>query len=268
MPISATEAVSLYTKLHQQLQKTRNINNKRKSINEDIINGNRRKSRKTEAVKTISVADLKGQLPMQQLPVQQLAHITNAPWMTVRVKSTSPQLSCPTSIQETTVPETVVPKTTDLETTVLAADSVPNVRVYSNDMSDACKHKCHICGKLITLTTMRAHTKNNHGLAIKEYMEQFGNYREQMAREVYHQCKLCGEDILLDGDELHKHCNKHRIRMKEYTAQFISLVTDFRGRKTEVEDGSQKVEKEEKTSSKSVLDTILDIENLVESIYA
>jgi len=56
--------------------------------------------------------------------------------------------------------------------------------------------------------------------------------------------------------------------MKEYTAQFISLVTDLRGRKAEVEEENLKIEKEEKTNSKSVLDTILDIENLVESIYA
>merc|ERR1719184_196449 len=140
-------------------------------------------------------------------------------------------------------------------------------KVFSNDMADCCTHRCRVCGRETTLTSMRAHTKTHHGMNIKEYTDMYGDYRTQMAREVYHKCGLCGEELLLDGDELHKHCNRHRIRMKEYTAEFVVLLGQT-GRKSLVEDDLQDtVIKKETGDDRSVWKTP-DIESLVESIYA
>ena len=94
-------------------------------------------------------------------------------------------------------------------------------RQLSNSMSDCCTHLCRICGKSVTVTGMRNHTRTSHGIAISVYAAQFGNYREKMEKVMWHKCGLCAKVFLLDGDEIHKHCNSHRIMMAEYTKMFI-----------------------------------------------
>ena len=94
-------------------------------------------------------------------------------------------------------------------------------RQFSNSMSDACTHLCRLCGKSVTVTGMRNHTRTSHGIAISAYTAQFGNYREKMEKVMWHKCGLCAKVFLLDGDEIHKHCNSHRIMMAEYTKMFI-----------------------------------------------
>ena len=139
-------------------------------------------------------------------------------------------------------------------------------RVFSNDMSNACTHKCCICGKLVTLTGMRAHTKCYHDMPIKDYIEKYGNYRTQLAKVFYHKCGLCQEEILLDGDELHKHCNRHKILMKDYTAQFIkSAVHTNREETTKIEVKQDKLEIIPDSKEKGLCETIQDIENILDS---
>ena len=94
-------------------------------------------------------------------------------------------------------------------------------RQLSNSMSDCCTHLCRICGKSVTVTGMRNHTRTSHGIAISVYAKEFGNYREKMEKVMWHKCGLCAKVFLLDGDEIHKHCNSHRIMMAEYTKMFI-----------------------------------------------
>ena len=94
-------------------------------------------------------------------------------------------------------------------------------RQLSNSMSDCCTHLCRICGKSVTVTGMRNHTRTTHGVPILAYTAQFGNYREQLEKVMWHRCGLCAKVFVLDGDEIHKHCNSHRIMMAEYTKMFI-----------------------------------------------
>ena len=94
-------------------------------------------------------------------------------------------------------------------------------RQFSNSMGDCCTHLCRLCGKSVTVTGMRNHTRTSHGIAIGAYTAQFGNYREKMEKVMWHKCGLCAKVFLLDGDEIHKHCNSHRIMMAEYTKMFI-----------------------------------------------
>ena len=42
-----------------------------------------------------------------------------------------------------------------LRSTANTTSTTAPARVFSNDMSDCCKHKCHICGKGVALTGMR-----------------------------------------------------------------------------------------------------------------
>ena len=91
----------------------------------------------------------------------------------------------------------------------------------SNDMADCCVHQCRLCDKLVSLTSLRSHTRTSHRLNIKDYVKQFGNYREQLHTVTWHSCGLCQKEILLDGDEIHKHCRAHGVTMAEYSNLFI-----------------------------------------------
>ena len=94
-------------------------------------------------------------------------------------------------------------------------------RVYSDDLSDCCKHRCQICQKEYGVTAMRFHAKNKHGTSIREYQEEYGNIKENMTKVVWHKCKLCPEEFLLDTDDIHRHATiKHQISLKEYNFRF------------------------------------------------
>lgn len=61
-----------------------------------------------------------------------------------------------------------------------------------------------------------------HNLSVKEYQAQYGIIKDSMSKVTWHKCQLCSEDILLDGDVIHRHANvKHRMSMKEFTSRFI-----------------------------------------------
>ena len=101
-------------------------------------------------------------------------------------------------------------------------DEVPEEeRTLSNNIAECCTHLCRICGKSVTVKGMRNHTRTFHGFPISTYTAQFGNYREKLEKATWHKCGLCAKVFLLDGDEIHKHCNSHRIMMAEYTKMFI-----------------------------------------------
>ena len=92
---------------------------------------------------------------------------------------------------------------------------------FSADMADCCSHQCRMCDKLVSLTGMRSHTRASHHITIKEYMEQFGSYRAQLHTVTWHKCGVCNEEILLDGDEIHKHCRSHGMPMAEYSNLYL-----------------------------------------------
>ena len=100
-------------------------------------------------------------------------------------------------------------------------------KVFSNDMTDACKTICKICQVELALTCMRGHTKSAHSMTVKEYKEQFGNYRDQIVRKVYHKCGVCTDEMLLDADTIHLHVRRHEITLKEYNAKFVKRARNI-----------------------------------------
>ena len=108
-------------------------------------------------------------------------------------------------------------------------------RIYSNDMAHCCKHQCRVCNKIYTMTAMRGHTRT-HNITIKEYTDKYGSPRDNIITEVWHKCGLCFKEFLLDSDNVHKHANWHQMKLKEYNARFITLVTPQRANKKEKEE--------------------------------
>ena len=100
---------------------------------------------------------------------------------------------------------------------------------------------------------MRSHTKNFHEMSDREYMKKYGNYHTQLAREVYHRCGLCQEELLLDEDEIHKHIIWHKMMMKDYTTKFLN------SNKTNTK------QEEIVPKERGVWDIIQDIENILDS---
>jgi len=99
-------------------------------------------------------------------------------------------------------------------------------KIISNDMSNANKAACVLCGKVQTCSTMRSHTKAVHNLSISDYKRKFGDPRTHVVDPVYHKCGLCGVLILLDGDSLASHCNgMHKMVLSAYSSQF--LITKY-----------------------------------------
>ena len=131
---------------------------------------------------------------------------------------------------------------------------------FSNDMTDSCCHQCRMCDRLVTLTSLRSHTRASHHVTIKEYVEQFGNYREQLHTVTWHKCGVCNKEILLDGDEIHKHCKVHGLTMAEYSNLYIKKTS-----KQPVSPLPVKLEVlEEKVTG--LIDTIEAIENILDSL--
>ena len=94
----------------------------------------------------------------------------------------------------------------------------------SNDMSDACKTACKICGKVIPISRVRGHTKLAHGMVITEYKMKFNQHYYDLIEKVLHKCGLCEEIFLLDSDCIAQHIKTHKISHKDYNSRFISTM--------------------------------------------
>ena len=57
---------------------------------------------------------------------------------------------------------------------------------FSNNMIDGCKTTCKVCGKLVPLQRMRAHTKQAHGMQITEYKTKFNQFFYDIVEKVFH----------------------------------------------------------------------------------
>ena len=89
-------------------------------------------------------------------------------------------------------------------------------------MRDACKVKCKICDKEVTMSSMSVHTRVVHCLLLKEYKNIYGDHKNIIARKVFHKCGICNETLLLDVDEIAAHLKrrKHNITHKNYNERF------------------------------------------------
>ena len=135
-------------------------------------------------------------------------------------------------------------------------------RVYSNDMTDACRTKCRICNWEVTLNYMRNHTKNAHSMTIHEYKDLHGKHREQIVAEIWHKCGLCEEDMLLDADDIRSHTRKHQTSLKDYNAKFIIGSKTSPRRKIKKEIKKEMIQE----TCEEGFNTIMDIENLFDTL--
>ena len=113
---------------------------------------------------------------------------------------------------------------------------------FSNNMKDAVKTVCQICKLEVEFNHMRIHTRKAHKQGISEYKRAYGNLEENLVEAVYHQCALCSQVFLLNGDAIATHAKKHKITHKEYNRRFIILKKESPEVKLE-EDFEKKHEK-------------------------
>ena len=150
-------------------------------------------------------------------------------------------------------------------------------RVYSSDMTDACKTICKVCKVQVTLNYMRTHSKNKHKMTINEYKDMFGNHRDHIVKEVHHKCGFCQEEILLDADSIHLHVKRHKVSLKDYNAKFITGSKSSPKRKQKTEKKEENPEPEDTVLEsmkkeafdiidKGGLETIQEIENLFDTL--
>ena len=106
---------------------------------------------------------------------------------------------------------------------------------FSNNLADYTKTACKICGKKVTLSQMRVHTKEKHGMQIYEYRSKFNQHNFDIVETVFHQCKICEKIILLDSDHvashLHSHKGENKLTQKEYNDKFMIKMRDQRNSK-------------------------------------
>ena len=113
---------------------------------------------------------------------------------------------------------------------------------FSNNMKDAVKTVCQICKLEVEFNHMRIHTRKAHKQGISEYKQTYGNLEENLVEAVYHQCALCSQVFLLNGDAIATHAKKHKITHKEFNRRFIILKKESSEVKLE-EDFEKKHEK-------------------------
>ena len=98
---------------------------------------------------------------------------------------------------------------------------------FSNNLDDSVKTFCCECDKAVTISGLEEHTKSHHKMTVKKYKQLYGNPRTQIIYLVYHQCGLCGEDLLLDHKVLEKHVKRcHQVEFKEYCSKFMPAVKE------------------------------------------
>ena len=88
-------------------------------------------------------------------------------------------------------------------------------------MDEAVKTICQLCFKQIYRTSLRAHTKSMHKMSIGEYKQRFGKIL-LLVEEIFHECKICFQDVYLDSDDIARHLKtKHTITHGEYNQKHI-----------------------------------------------
>ena len=104
------------------------------------------------------------------------------------------------------------------------AEVLATVR-FSNDMKQAVRSKCKICGSIEKINNMRMHTKSKHGMVITEYKEKFNQHHYDLVEKILHRCGVCGEILLLDSDCIAVHLSSkkatHDLTHAQYNAKFM-----------------------------------------------
>eukprot|EP00092_Neocalanus_flemingeri_P010535 GFUD01011351.1.p1 GENE.GFUD01011351.1~~GFUD01011351.1.p1 ORF type:complete len:282 (+),score=81.13 GFUD01011351.1:194-1039(+) len=90
----------------------------------------------------------------------------------------------------------------------------------SDNLADACRTFCKVCGISFTLTSMRTHTLSKHELQVTRYKELYGPF--EIIEQVFHKCHICGKIVLLDHDILGGHIKGvHKMKEKDYKEMYM-----------------------------------------------
>ena len=97
-----------------------------------------------------------------------------------------------------------------------------NLQISSN-LQDAVKVRCQICQTILLLSDLKQHCQSNHQITLPEYEDLYGSRKVHIIKQIFHQCSLCGEVLLLDILELKEHFDeiKHEKSFKDYQKEFI-----------------------------------------------
>ena len=94
---------------------------------------------------------------------------------------------------------------------------------YSSHMKDSVQSQCQICSQPQNFKKMRLHTKFIHGVNINDYKKKYGPIIDHIVKIIYHKCRICSKDVLLDSDTLGNHVRTHGITHKAYSEKYITL---------------------------------------------
>ena len=121
------------------------------------------------------------------------------------------------------MPREQVKKTKEntMDDRLLKANSVK--AEYSSHMKDSVQSQCQLCSKPQDFKKMRLHTKLIHGVNIKDYKKKYGPIIDNIVKIIYHTCRICSKDVLLDSDTLGNHVRTHGITHKAYSQKYITL---------------------------------------------
>ena len=107
---------------------------------------------------------------------------------------------------------------------------VTNGKKFSNSLINACQTKCKVCGKQIKLRMMRGHTKSRHNMIITDYKNKFNQHNYDQIDPIFHNCGICGDEIMLDSDAIANHLRikhkTHKITHREYNEAYMVRVKD------------------------------------------
>ena len=118
-----------------------------------------------------------------------------------------------------------VERHTKLVPTVIAKENRPDdIKLSNNLTKDSVKIACRICERSYKLSMFYSHIKDTHSFSLAHYQEKYGSFYDHIkpTERTYHECKLCGDFVLLDMSELDVHIKQagHQIKNSDYIATY------------------------------------------------
>merc|ERR1712150_383257 len=115
----------------------------------------------------------------------------------------------------------------------------PGLKVSDNLGSEGVEVTCGICDKPQPLSVFSTHISTQHLLTLSEYEKIYKRFYNHIRpdQRAYHECKLCGDFVLLDMSEIATHLKaaKHPIKNSEYIEKYCK--TERRGTKRRAKKG-------------------------------
>ena len=130
-----------------------------------------------------------------------------------------------TKVGERKMP-TLTRQTVETVQPVIAKENKPpGLRVSDSLSSEAVKVVCNICYKPQTLSGFSGHIKDKHCFtSLAQHEKIYGSFYNFIKPEqrTYHECKLCGDFVLLDVSEIATHLKaaNHPIKNSEYINKY------------------------------------------------